>query len=219
MDASVVLDSLPVYAQAAVLTVRIAALGIVVAFIIGLVCAAITYFQLPLLRHIVAAYIELSRNTPLLVQLFFLYFGLPKLGVVLSSEACAITGLAFLGGSYMAEAIRSGLESVDSIQMQSALSLGFSRLEALRHVILPQAFAVAVPALTANVVFLIKETSVVGVVALPELVFVAKEQIGQVYETREALFLLVTFYLIILLPVSLLAGVIERRMRTHVFGS
>lgn len=119
----------------------------------------------------------------------------------------------------MAEAIRSGLESIDSIQMQSALSLGLSRLEALRHVILPQAFTVALPALTANVVFLIKETSVVGVVALPELVFVAKEQIGQAYETREALFLLVTFYLIILLPVSLLAGVIERRMRNHVFGS
>ena len=219
MDVSVVLDSLPIYAQAAVLTVRIAALGIVVSLAIGLLCAAIAYFKVPVLRQIVAAYIELSRNTPLLVQLFFLYFGLPKLGVILSSETCAITGLAFLGGSYMAEAIRSGLESIDSIQMQSALSLGLSRLEALRHVILPQAFTVALPALTANVVFLIKETSVVGVVALPELVFVAKEQIGQVYETREALFLLVTFYLIILLPVSLLAGVIERRMRNHVFGS
>ena len=219
MDVSVVLDSLPMYAQAAVLTVRIAALGIVVSLAIGLLCAAITYFKVPVLRQIVAAYIELSRNTPLLVQLFFLYFGLPKLGVILSSETCAITGLAFLGGSYMAEAIRSGLESIDSIQMQSALSLGLSRLEALRHVILPQAFTVALLALTANVVFLIKETSVVGVVALPELVFVAKEQIGQAYETREALFLLVTFYLIILLPVSLLAGVIERRMRNHVFGS
>lgn len=193
MDVSVVLDSLPMYAQAAVLTVRIAALGIVVSLAIGLLCAAITYFKVPVLRQIVAAYIELSRNTPLLVQLFFLYFGLPKLGVILSSETCAITGLAFLGGSYMAEAIRSGLESIDSIQMQSALSLGLSRLEALRHVILPQAFTVALPALTANVVFLIKETSVVGVVALPELVFVAKEQIGQAYETREALFLLVTF--------------------------
>ena len=166
MDVSVVLDSLPMYAQAAVLTVRIAALGIVVSLAIGLLCAAIAYFKVPVLRQIVAAYIELSRNTPLLVQLFFLYFGLPKLGVILSSETCAITGLAFLGGSYMVEAIRSGLESIDSIQMQSALSLGLSRLEALRHVILPQAFTVALPALTANVVFLIKETSVVGVVAL-----------------------------------------------------
>ncbi len=219
MDISVVLDNLPVYAEAAVLTVRIAALGIVVAFIVGLLCAAITYFRIPVLRQIVAAYIELSRNTPLLVQLFFLYFGLPKLDIVLSSETCAITGLAFLGGSYMAEAIRSGLESVDNIQLQSALSLGFSRSQALRHVILPQAFAVALPALTANIVFLIKETSVVGVVALPELVFVAKEQIGQSYETREALFLLVTFYLIILLPVSLLAGFVERRIRNYVFGS
>ena len=119
----------------------------------------------------------------------------------------------------MAEAIRSGLESVAEIQMQSALSLGLSRMEVLRHVIVPQAFAIALPALTANVIFLIKETSVVGVVALPELVFVAKEQMGQVYETREALLLLVTFYLIILLPISLFAGVLERKVRGHVFGS
>lgn len=219
MDFSVVIDSLPVYAEAAILTVRVAAQGILLAFIVGFVCAAIAHFKVPLFRQIVAGYIELSRNTPLLVQLFFLYFGLPKLGIVMSSETCAVVGLAFLGGSYMAEAIRSGLESVAEIQMQSALSLGLSRMEALRHVIVPQAFAIALPALTANVIFLIKETSVVGVVALPELVFVAKEQMGQVYETREALLLLVTFYLIILLPISLFAGVLERKVRGHVFGS
>ena len=93
------------------------------------------------------------------------------------------------------------------------------RTEPDRSTALPQTFAIALPALTANVIFLIKETSVVGVVALPELVFVAKEQMGQVYETREALLLLVTFYLIILLPISLFAGVLERKVRGHVFGS
>lgn len=131
MDFSVVIDSLPVYAEAAILTVRVAAQGILLAFIVGFVCAAIAHFKVPLFRQIVAGYIELSRNTPLLVQLFFLYFGLPKLGIVMSSETCAVVGLAFLGGSYMAEAIRSGLESVAEIQMQSALSLGLSRMEAL----------------------------------------------------------------------------------------
>lgn len=217
MDFSIVAENLPVYGRAALLTVRIAAEGIALAFLIGVLCASITFFRAPVLRQIVRAYIEVSRNTPLLVQLFFLYFGLPKLGWVLSSHACAVIGLAFLGGSYMAESIRTGFEGTPDIQMKSSLSLGLSRIETLRHVILPQAAAISLPAITANIIFLIKETSVVGVVALPELVFTAKEQIGQSYQTREALFLLVTFYLIILLPVSLVAGWAERKVRARVF--
>ena len=75
------------------------------------------------------AYIQLSRNTPLLVQLFFLYYGLPKIGIKTNAELCSIAGLAFLGGSYMAEAFRSGLEAIEPIQTESALSLGMSRLQ------------------------------------------------------------------------------------------
>lgn len=217
MDFSVIADNIPVYAQAAILTVRVAAKGIVLAFIVGALVAGVRFFRIPVLRQIARAYIEVSRNTPLLVQLFFLYFGLPKLGVVLESETCAVVGLAFLGGSYMAEAIRAGLEGVAPIQMQSSLSLGMSRTQALRHVVAPQALALSLPALTANIIFLIKETSVVSIVALPDLVFTAKEQIGQTYETREALFLLVFFYLLILLPISLVAGRVERRVRANVF--
>lgn len=219
MDVSVLADNIPVYAQAAILTVRVAAKGILLALVVGILCASVKYFRIPVLRQLVSAYIEVSRNTPLLVQLFFLYFGLPKLGVVLSSETCAVVGLGFLGGSYMAEAIRAGLEGVPESQLQSSLSLGMSRTQALRHVISPQAAAIALPALTANVIFLIKETSVVSIVALPDLVYTAKEQIGQTYETREALLLLVTFYLIILLPISLIAGYAERKVRANVFGS
>lgn len=117
MDFSVIADNIPVYAQAAILTVRVAAKGIVLAFIVGALVAGVRFFRVPVLRQIARAYIEVSRNTPLLVQLFFLYFGLPKLGVVLESETCAVVGLAFLGGSYMAEAIRAGLEGVAPIQM------------------------------------------------------------------------------------------------------
>jgi len=219
MDFSVVADNIPVYAQAAVLTVRVAAKGILLAFLVGALCATIRYFRISVLRQLTTAYIEVSRNTPLLVQLFFLYFGLPKLGIVIESETCAVIGLGFLGGSYMAEAIRAGLEGVPASQMQSSLSLGMSRTQALRHVITPQATALALPALTANIIFLIKETSVVSIVALPDLVYTAKEQIGQTYETREALLLLVTFYLIILLPISLVAGAVERKVRANVFGS
>lgn len=217
MDVSVITENIPVYASAAVLTVRVAAKGILLAFIVGALVAGVRFFKVPVLRQVARVYIELSRNTPLLVQLFFLYFGLPKMGVVLESETCAVVGLAFLGGSYMAEAIRAGLEGVAPIQLQSSLSLGMSRMQALRHVVAPQSTALALPAITANIIFLIKETSVVSIVALPDLVYTAKEQIGQTYETREALLLLVTFYLIILLPVSLIAGRVEKKVRANVF--
>ena len=149
----------------------------------------------------------------------FLYFGLPKVGVVLSSEACAVIGLAFLGGSYMAESFRSGLESIEPAQLEAAASLGMGRRLTMAEVVFPQAMAVSVPGLCANVIFLIKETSVVSGIALADLMYVTKDLIGLYYETDEALTMLVVFYLIILLPVSVAASILERRLRHAGFGN
>ena len=219
MNSELVGEYLPLYLDATWLTLRIAFFGIVYSLILGLVCALIQYLRVPLLRHIIGVYIELSRNTPLLVQLFFIYFGLPKLGIVWSSETCAIIGLTFLGGSYMAEAFRSGFESVEKIQMESALSLGMKTSTAIRHVLLPQALATAIPGITANIIFLIKETSVVSIIALPDLMFVTKDIIGTDYNTWYALGMLVFFYMLILLPISLIAARLERRLRRAGFGN
>lgn len=210
---------LPLYVDAAILTVRIAFFGILLSLIVGVICSVIQYYKVPVLRRIVSVYIEISRNTPLLVQLFFLYFGLPKIGVVWSAEVCAIIGLAFLGGSYMSESIRSGLESVEKSQIESAASLGMSKSLTMREVIFPQALAVSVPGVCANVIFLIKETSVVSGIALADLMYVTKDLIGLYYETDESLIMLVIFYLIILLPISIVASIIERRMRYAGFGN
>ncbi len=210
---------LPLYVDAAILTVRIAFFGILLSLIVGTICSVIQYYKVPVLRRIVSVYIEISRNTPLLVQLFFLYFGLPKIGVVWSAEVCAIIGLAFLGGSYMSESIRSGLESVEKSQIESAASLGMSKSLTMREVIFPQALAVSVPGVCANVIFLIKETSVVSGIALADLMYVTKDLIGLYYETDESLIMLVIFYLIILLPISIVASIIERRMRYAGFGN
>ena len=210
---------LPWYVDAAKLTVVIAFWGILFSLLVGLTCAVLRYYRVPVLHQIAAVYIELSRNTPLLVQLFFLYFGLPKLGVVLSAEQCAVIGLTFLGGSYMAESMRSGLESIERSQIESAASLGMGRLLTMREVIFPQAMAVSVPGICANMIFLIKETSVVSGIALADLMYVTKDLIGLYYETDEALLMLVVAYLIILLPVSILASILERRLRYAGFGN
>ena len=207
------------YVDAAILTLRIAAIGIVGSLALGLLVAAIRHYRIPIASQIGAAYVELSRNTPLLVQLFFIYFGLPRVGIKWSGETCAIVGLIFLGGAYMAEALRSGLDSVETIQWESAAALGLTRTQTLRHVALPQAIATSVPPLAANVIFLIKETSVVSVVALPDLVYVAKDLIGMSYNTSEALVLLVVAYLVILLPVSIAARLIEKKVRRGGFGN
>ena len=209
---------LPLYERAAVLTVKIGLIGIVFAIIVGIICAAILYYKVPVLRQIVAVYVEISRNTPLLVQLFFVYYGFPKIGIQLSPEICGVIGLAFLGGSYMAEAFRSGLESIEPIQRESAVSLGMNSRQTFAYIILPQAVSVSVPAFVANVIFLLKETSVFSAISLMDLMFKAKDLIGLYYKTTESLFLLVVFYLIILLPVSILGTLIERRLRYAGFG-
>ncbi len=207
------------YEKAAWLTVRIGLIGIFLSIILGFFCAAILYYKVPVLKRIVTAYIELSRNTPLLVQLFFIYYGLPKVGIKTDAATCGMIGLAFLGGSYMAEAFRSGLEAIDSIQTESALSLGMSKYQVMRYVVLPQAISISIPAFMANVIFLMKETSVFSAISLMDLMFTAKDLIGLYYKTTESLFLLVIFYLLILLPISILGSLLERRLRHAGFGS
>lgn len=219
MDFEFIRAYMPLYAEAAGMTLRISFLGILLSAAIGLMCSLVKIFKIPVLKSIANGYIEVSRNTPLLIQLFFLYFGLPKIGLVLSSESCAVTGLAFLGGSYMAEAFRTGIEQVPVIQSESGLSLGLTKGQVFRHIILSQAITTSVPVFCANIIFLIKETSVFSAVALADLMFVAKDLIGIYYKTDEALLMLVVAYLIILLPISLFCSWIERKVRYAEFGN
>ena len=104
---------LPLYEKACILTLKIGWIGILFAIVIGLFCALIRHYKVPVLSTIAGGYIEFFRNTPLLVQLFFLYFGLPKLGISIGAEFCGVLGLALLGGAYMAEAFRSGFAEGD----------------------------------------------------------------------------------------------------------
>ena len=119
----------------------------------------------------------------------------------------------------MAEAFRSGLEAIDKIQVESGLSIGLTHMQVMRYVILPQALSISIPPLCANVIFLIKETSVFSAVALADLMYVAKDLIGLYYKTDEALLMLVIAYLILLLPVSIFASWLERRLRYAGFGN
>ena len=219
MDFGFIKQVFPLYIHAAILTLKIGILGIILAIAVGLVCTLILHKKIPLLRQLVSIYVELSRNTPLLIQLFFIYYVLPKLSIKIDAFVCGVLGLAFLGGSYMCEAFRSGIESIDKIQEESALSLGLSHNQALFYILLPQAVSISTPAFVANIIFLLKETSVFSAISLMDLMFTAKDLIGIYYKTVESLALLVFFYLIILLPVSILGSYVERKVRYAGFGS
>lgn len=218
MDFSIITEYIPLYEQAFLLTIVIGWLGIVLAVLIGVLTAFILHFRVPVFQTVAKGYVELFRNTPLLVQLFFIYFGLPKIGISVSAKLCGILGLGLLGGSYMAESIRSGLDAIPASQTESGMALGMTKTQLFGLVILPQAISISVPGILANVIFLLKETSVFSAISLMDLMFTAKDLIGLYYNTTECLFLLVAFYIVMLLPVSLLGRLLEKKVRYRMFG-
>ena len=215
MDINFIKEVIPMYVEATFLTLRIGLIGIILSFVTGIFCAIVRYWKIPVLNVIVRVYTELSRNTPLLIQLFFLYFALPRLGIKLSSQTCGIIGLTFLGGSYIAETFRSALGTVGRAQLESGMCIGLDKVQIVRYVVLPQAAAVSVPGVVANIIFLLKETSVFSAVALADLMYVAKDLIGLYYKTEESLLLLVIAYFIILLPVSIIARILEKKLNFY----
>ena len=214
-----IIQAAPRFFHAAKLTLELAAYGIVLSLAVGLAAAVCMAYRLPMLDRLSRGYVELSRNTPLLIQLFFLYYGLPKIGIKIDGFTCGVMALVFLGGGYMAEALRAGLLAVPKGQTEAAKAIGLGNVQIFRYVVLPQAWAVSLPAIAANVLFLIKETSVIGAVSVAELMFVTKDIIGMDYKTNEALFLLFVSYLIILLPVSVWARYAERKVRRAKYGA
>jgi len=219
LDWQYIQSVLPQFYAATLMTLKISFIGIVLSILLGLICSIISTYQVRILNKIVKVYIEVSRNTPLLIQLFFLYYGLPKIGIKLDGFSCGVIGLTFLGGSYMAEAFRAGLQSVAQGQIDSARSVGLNAVQVFKYVVFPQALSLSIPAIGANCLFLIKESSVLSAIAVVELLFVTKDLIGMDYKTTDALFLLIVAYLMILLPVSALTSYLEYRSRKVSHGT
>lgn len=218
MDWAVIQQSLPEFAKGFQLTLWLSATGIAGALVVGVVVSLLRYFQVPVLGRLSGAYVEVARNTPLLIQLFFLYYAFPVLGLKFSAATCGIIGLVLLGGAYMAEGFTGGFNGVSQTQVESGRALGMNQWQLARYVVLPQGLALSVPALAANVIFLIKETSIFSVIAIPELTNTALDLIGLYYRSNEYLLVLVVAYAIILIPLSVILTWLERRVRYATFG-
>lgn len=218
MSWEVIRQALPLFEKAFVLTLRLSAVSVVLATLLGLALALLREYRVPVLARIGTVFQELFRNTPLLIQLFFLYYGLPSIGVKWSAETCAVVGMSILGAAYMCGAFEGGFTGIPRVQNESARALGLSPLQMIRHVTLPQGLTRSVPAVAANVIFMVKETSVFTVIAVPELTNTARDLIGMYYRSDEYLFMLVVAYAIILIPLSVILTLIERRVRRGTFG-
>ena len=192
-------------------TVLLFVAAFIVALPIGVVMAAMRTWGVGPMRSIATAYVEFFRNTPLLVQLFFYATFLAQLRVTRNPVQAAIIGLAIYTGAFVTEVVRSGLLSVDVRQMESARSLGLTQVQALRHVVLPQAIRTVIPPLGNVAIALVKNTAIASAIAAPELL-----QQGGVIESRtfrlDPFLAVIIGYLSLTITLSIIVARLEKRL-------
>ena len=200
------------------LTVQISVLGLVGALVIGTAIALLRVSPIAPLRWIGAAYVEFFRNTPLVVQLFFLFLGLPFMGIRFSSETfenlfrAAIVGMATYHGAYVAEIVRGGLLGVDKGQIEAARSLGLSYLGMLRYVQLPQTFRAVIPPLGNIAIALVKNTSLASTIGVAETLSAAEIVETRTFRTAEAFLTSTLLFLQLTVPLGIVVNGLERRL-------
>jgi His/Glu/Gln/Arg/opine family amino acid ABC transporter permease subunit len=203
---------LPVFLEGALVTVELALSAIAIVVVWGLVVAAARLSRLRGLALLAGGYIQLMRNTPLLVQIYFIYFGFAMAGFTLSGFASGLLALCLQNGAYAAEIYRGGLQSLSIKQIEAGRALGMTPWLAFRIVVLPQAIARVVPALGNQFVLILKDTSIVSAIAVGELMHVGKLLSERTAATYEIFFVLAAFYLVMTSIVTTLVRLYERRV-------
>lgn len=194
------------------MTLAIAAVSLVFTNIIGLTTALMRLSESLIARTMARIYLEFTRNTPLLVQIFFVYFVLaPILGM--DRFASGVTALSLFEGAYASEIYRSGIVSIDQGQWEAAHALGLSRYDTYRHVVLPQAVRRVLPPLTGQSVSLIKDSSLLSVIAIYELTMKANDIVAETFLVFEIYFTIAAIYLILALTLSQVVAFFERRYK------
>jgi putative glutamine transport system permease protein len=194
-------------------TVRLVAISFVVAMVVGTLVAALRVAPLKPLNWVGGVYVELFRNTPLLVLLFISYAGLRRAGLPIDAWVAGTASLGLYTAAYVAEALRSGVFAVGKGQIDASLSLGLDYPRTLRYIILPQAFRTVIPHLGSLIIAMIKNSAIIGVslLALPDLLHQARLVNSRTFQTNEAFFWAAVGYLIL----TGLATVAVRRLETR----
>lgn len=204
----------PLLLIGAPMTLLISVLGMAVAVVVGLAVALIYLYAPRPASWLARGYVELFRGTPLLIQLYLIFYGLPNIGVRLSPLVAAVVGLGLNYAAYEAENYRAGIEAIPRGQMEAALSLGMTRAQSLRHVIVPQALRLVIPPVTNDFIALFKDSSIVSVITMVELTKVYGQLASTYYDYIGAGILTAAIYFLMGLPFVRLARWAEKRLAT-----
>jgi len=197
-----------------VVTLLISFFGVMFGVILGVVFALMKLSKNPLPKYLSAAYIEIVRGTPMMVQMFIVYYGLPRL-VKMDFEdiTLGIVAVSLNSAAYVAEIIRAGILSIDKGQMEAARSLGMSHRQAMISIIIPQAFKNILPALGNEFITLIKESAIVSIIGIHELMYNTDTVRGNTFRPFSPLIVAAVIYFTITFTLSKLMGILERRLR------
>ena len=212
MNFDIVLKNMPFILEATLVTLKITMTSFVFAVIIAFIVGIARSYNTPMpIKKFLAAYVEVFRGSPLLIQLFLIYYGLPKVNIVMDCFTAAIIGLSLNCGAYMSEIVRASILAVDKGQDEAAFSLGYNKLQTIFHIILPQMFRVSIPNLVNCFSALLKDSSLVSVISITELT-----RIGQLIYSRtarpfEIYTTLALFYFVMTYVVSLMSKSMEKR--------
>lgn len=199
--------------KGAVLTLEISVYSLLLGMAIGGTMALLKTYARGPLQWLAIAYIEVIRGTPMVVQLFVVYFGLADFGLVLDRFTAAVIALGINSGAYQAEYFRGAINSIDRGQMLAAEAIGMRRMEAVRHIIVPQAVRIVLPAWSNEVLYMVKYTSIAFLIAVPELMAQARTVISWTFRPMEVLFWTGFIYVVILSVISRIIDLVENRLR------
>ena len=203
---------LPLLGKGALMTIELTIISVGIGVIIGIFGGIARVSRNPILLIPSTIYVEVIRGTPLLAQLFLVYFVLPSLGINLPPFTAAVIAMGINSGAYVTEIFRGGIQSIERGQMEAARSLGLSYLQAMRYIILPQAFKRILPPLGNEFIAMLKDSSLASTIAIAELMRVGREITSRTFRSFEVLAVVALLYLAITLPLSLVVRYTERRM-------
>lgn len=212
----VLLQNLPLMGQALLVTLEVSVAALAFGFVIGVLVGSLRLSPLPLARRIGGAYIFVFRGIPLLVQLLFIYYFLPRIGLPnVSPTVAAVIGLSLAAGAYIAEIMRGGFLAIAPGQLEAAGLLGLSPAQMLLRIRVPQAVRLTLPALVNEMILLIKASSLVSVVGLADLTRTAQNLAASDYLFVQDYLMLAAFYCVINIPLAWAGGRLERRLKEH----
>jgi polar amino acid transport system permease protein len=211
------LEVAPYLASGAVMTVAVSIAAMAIALAIGLVIALLRLSRSKALNVVASAYVEVIRGTPLLVQLFIIYYGLPQYGIRLSAFAAGVLGLGLNYGAYIAEVYRAGILSVDRGQWEAGGSIGLSRVDLMRYIILPQAIRVVLPPIGNYFISMLKDSALVSTISVVELLRAAQLRVAITFRAMDIYLIVAVIYFVLSYPCSILIRHLESRFgRGHV---